>query len=75
MGTFSGLLATLDPDTRIRGRQFEHFVNTDAVFDLAHEIASAQTPSELMAIWSSYVKHRFEMMAKQAKEFTEVDRK
>jgi hypothetical protein len=42
MGTFSGLLATLDPDTRIRGRQFEHFVNTDAVFDLAHEIAAAK---------------------------------
>jgi predicted helicase len=26
MGSFSGLLATLDPDTRIRGKQFEHFV-------------------------------------------------
>jgi predicted helicase len=26
MGTFSGFLATLNPDTRIRGKQFEHFV-------------------------------------------------
>jgi hypothetical protein len=49
--------------------------NADAVFDLAHDIASAQTPSDLGAIWSAYAKQQFEMMTKQAKEFTEVGQK
>jgi hypothetical protein len=46
--------------------------NADAVFDLAHEIAGAQAPSDLMSIWSAYAKRRFEMMTKQAQELTEV---
>jgi hypothetical protein len=49
--------------------------NTDAVFELMHDIASAQTPYDVMAIWSAYTKRRFEMMTKQAKEFTEVGQK
>jgi hypothetical protein len=50
-------------------------VNADAVFDLAHEVAGAQAPTDLMAIWSAHTKRQFEMMTKQAKELTEVTQK
>jgi phasin len=46
--------------------------NANAVFDLAHEMASVQTPSDLVAIWSTHAKRQFEMMTKQAQELTEV---
>lgn len=46
--------------------------NADAVFDLAHEIASAQAPSDWAAIWSAYAKRQFETMTKQAKDLAEV---
>jgi hypothetical protein len=46
--------------------------NADAAFDLAHEIASAQAPSDLAAIWSAHAKRQFEMMTEHAKELTEV---
>jgi phasin family protein len=49
--------------------------NTNAVFDLAHEMASAHTPSDLMAIWSAYAKRRFEMLTKQAQQLTDVGQK
>jgi hypothetical protein len=49
--------------------------NADAVFDLAHEIASAQAPSDWVAIWSAHAKRQFEMMTKQAQELTEVGQK
>jgi len=42
--------------------------NADAVFDLAHEVASAQAPSDLAAIWSAHAKRQFEMMTKQTQE-------
>jgi hypothetical protein len=46
--------------------------NADAVFDLAHEVASAQAPSDLAAIWSAHAKRQFEMMTKQTWELTEL---
>jgi hypothetical protein len=49
--------------------------NMDAVFDLAHEIASAKAPSDLVPIWSAHAKRQFEMVTKQAKELTEVGQK
>ena len=49
--------------------------NADAVFDLAHEVASAQTPSDLAAIWSAHAKRQFEMMTKQTRELTELGQK
>jgi phasin family protein len=49
--------------------------NVDAAFELAHEIASAQTPSDLVAIWSAYAKRRFEMLTKQAQQLTDVGQK
>jgi hypothetical protein len=30
--------------------------NTEAVFDLVHEIASAEAPSDLAAIWPAHAK-------------------
>ncbi|MGC2075434.1 MAG: phasin family protein [Xanthobacteraceae bacterium] len=49
--------------------------NANAVFDLAHEIASAQAPSDLVTIWSTYASRKFEMMTKQAEELTELGQK
>jgi hypothetical protein len=49
--------------------------NADAVFDLAHEVASAQAPSDLAAIWSAHAKRQFEIMTKQARELTELGQK
>jgi hypothetical protein len=49
--------------------------NADAVFDLAHEVAGAQAPSDLAAIWSAHAKRQFEMMTKQTRELTELGAK
>jgi hypothetical protein len=49
--------------------------NTEAAFDLAHEVAGAQAPSDLMAIWSDYAKRKFEMMTRHMQELTEVGQK
>jgi hypothetical protein len=49
--------------------------NADAVFNLAHEMASVQTPSDFVAICSAHAKRQFEMMTKQAQELTEVGQK
>ena len=49
--------------------------NADAVFDLAHEIASVQAPFDLVAIWSAHAKRQSEMMTKQTRELTEVGQK
>jgi phasin len=49
--------------------------NADAVFDLAHELTSAQAPSDLAAIWSAYAKRRFEMMTAQTRELTALGQK
>jgi phasin len=49
--------------------------NTEAVFDLAHEIASAESPSDLAEIWAEHARRQFELMTKQSKEFTELGQK
>jgi hypothetical protein len=49
--------------------------SADAVFDLAHELASAQAPSDLAAIWSAYAKRQFEMMTAHARELTALGQK
>ena len=49
--------------------------NADAAFDLAHEIAGAKAPSDLVGIWSAHAKRQFEMMTKQMRELTEVGQK
>jgi phasin len=49
--------------------------NAEAVFDLAHEIASAEAPSDLAAIWSAHARRQFEMMTKQPRELTDLGQK
>jgi hypothetical protein len=49
--------------------------HAEAVFDLAREIASAQAPSDLAAIWSAHARRQFEMMTKQTRELTELCQK
>jgi hypothetical protein len=44
--------------------------NADEVFDLAHELASAQAPSDLAVIWSAHARRQFEMMTTQVRELT-----
>ena len=46
--------------------------NANAVFDLAHEVASVQAPSDLVTIWSAHARRQFEMMTKQTRELTEL---
>jgi hypothetical protein len=49
--------------------------NANEMFDFAHKVASAQAPSDLMAIWSAHAKRQFEMMSKQSQELTELGQK
>jgi hypothetical protein len=49
--------------------------NTDEMFDFAHEVVSAQAPSDLMAIWSGHAKRQFEMMTGRSQELTELGQK
>jgi phasin len=49
--------------------------NADALFDLAHEVAGAQAPSDLAAIWSAHAKRQFEMITQQTRELTELGQK
>ena len=49
--------------------------NIDEVFELAHEIATVQTPSDLIPIWSAHAKRQFEMMTTQTQELTELGQK
>jgi hypothetical protein len=49
--------------------------NTDAVFDLASEVAGAKGPSDLVMIWSQYARQQFEMMIDQTRELTELGQK
>jgi hypothetical protein len=39
--------------------------NADAVFDLASEVAGAKGPSDLVVIWSVYVRRQFELLIDQ----------
>jgi phasin len=49
--------------------------NAEAVFELAHEIARANQPSDLAAIWSEHARQQFERMTRQSKELTDLGQK
>jgi phasin len=49
--------------------------NAEAVFELAHEMVSAEAPSDLATIWSAHARRQFEMMTKQTRELTELGQK
>jgi hypothetical protein len=42
---------------------------------LAHEIAGADQPSDLAAIWSEHARQQFERMTRQSKELTDLGQK
>jgi hypothetical protein len=49
--------------------------NTEAAFELAHEIATAEAPSDLAGIWAEHARRQFELMSQQSKELTELGQK
>jgi hypothetical protein len=49
--------------------------NSEAVFELAHEIASAHAPSDLAGIWAEHARRQFELMTKQSAELTVLRQK
>ena len=46
--------------------------NTEAVFELAHQIASVEAPSDLTEISAEHTRRQFELMTKQSKELTNL---
>jgi hypothetical protein len=44
--------------------------NTDAAFDFAHEVAEAKAPSDLVQAWTTHATKQFDMLTKQASDFT-----
>ena len=49
--------------------------NTMAALDFARELATAQGPSEAMALWSSHARKQFETMTEQSRELTTLGQK
>ncbi len=49
--------------------------NTEAIFELAHEIASAEAPTHLAEIWAAHARRQFELMTNQSKELSELGQK
>jgi phasin len=49
--------------------------NTVAGFDLARELASVQTPSEFVEVWSARARDRYETFSEQTKELSELAQK
>lgn len=46
--------------------------NAEAAFDLAQQLASVESPSDLAQVWSTHAKKQFEMLTEQAKELTSL---
>ena len=44
--------------------------NTNAAFDFAREVAEAKTPSDLAQAWTTQATKQFDMLTKQAGDFT-----
>jgi len=49
--------------------------NTDAAFDLALQITTAKTPSDIVEIWPEHARKQFEMLSEQTKELTAFGQK
>ena len=49
--------------------------NTDATFDFAHQLASAQSVPAAFELWSSFVQHQFQALTAQTKELSELTQK
>ena len=44
--------------------------NTNAAFDFAREVAEAKAPSDLAQAWTTHATKQFDMLTKQASDFT-----
>ncbi len=44
--------------------------NTAAGFDLARELASVQTPSELVEVWNAWARSAYQTLSEQTKELS-----
>ncbi len=49
--------------------------NTVAGFDLARELASVQTPSELVEVWNARARNAYDTFSEQTKELSELAQK
>jgi hypothetical protein len=49
--------------------------NADAGFDLARELASVQTPSEYVEVWSAWARGAYETLSEQTKELSALAQK
>lgn len=49
--------------------------NAEATFDLAFQIATAKTPSDIIELWSRHARKQFELLGEQTKELTALGQK
>jgi hypothetical protein len=49
--------------------------NTEAVFELARQLATAKAPSDIAELWTAHARKQFEMLSEQTKELTALGQK
>ena len=49
--------------------------NSDAAFDCARQLMGATSPSEMMELWASHARKRFEAITEQTQELTTLGQK
>jgi len=49
--------------------------NTEAIFALSRELATAKSPSDLVQHWTSHARKQFEMLSQQTKELAALGQK
>jgi hypothetical protein len=49
--------------------------STDVAFDFAHAVAAAKTPSDFIEAWTTHATKQFDLMTKQASEFTTISQR
>jgi phasin len=47
----------------------------EAAFELVRQLAAAQTPSEIIELWTSHARKQFEMFSEQTKDLTALGQK
>jgi phasin len=49
--------------------------NVEAVFEVARQLATAKTPSNMIELWTSHARKQFETLSEQTKELTALGQK
>ena len=49
--------------------------NAEAIFDFAHQMATAKSPSDFAELWTAHARKQFEMLSEQTKELTALGQK